>query len=498
MLKFPQASLSRYIIALLTVASALIVTLLLGTTIMPQPIVLFLIAVMLFLAAVMISAWHGGLRPGLLALVFSALAIGHLFLPKVTSPTAGLSNALRMILLMAAGMPITLICAARKRAAQALRESEELHRITLSNISDAIFITDEKGFFTYICPNANVIFGYSEQEVEAFGNIARLLGEGWFDPDKLETAGEITNIEREITDKAGVRRVTLVNVKRVAIKKGAVLYTCREITERKRAEEEHARRIREQAARAEAEAANQAKDEFIAVVSHELRSPLNTMLGWAKLVRGGKLDEATVAHAIEVIERSARSQERLIEDLLDVSRIVAGTLRLDLRTIDLAPVIRAAVDDVSPTAEAKAIQLQVSFDSSVGPVSGDPDRLEQVVWNLLSNAVKFTPQGGRIDVRLARVESGIRITVSDTGKGIQAEFLPYVFDRYHQEDQNGARTHKGLGLGLSIVRRLVELHGGTVRADSRGEGRGATFTVTLPQVGELPEPTTIGASVDHI
>ena len=220
MLKFPQASLSRYVIALLTVASALIVTLLLGTTTIPQPTVLFLTAVMLFLVAVMISAWHGGLRPGLLALVSSALAIGYLFLPKVSSPTAGLSDALRIALLLVVGAPITLIGAARKRAEEALRESEELHRITLNNISDAVFITDKKGVFTYVCPNANVIFGYSQAEVEAFGNISRLLGEGWFDPQKLKTEGEITNIEREITDKAGTRHVTLVNVKRVSIREG--------------------------------------------------------------------------------------------------------------------------------------------------------------------------------------------------------------------------------------------------------------------------------------
>ncbi|HKE04968.1 MAG TPA: histidine kinase dimerization/phospho-acceptor domain-containing protein, partial [Blastocatellia bacterium] len=176
------------------------------------------------------------------------------------------------------------------------------------NISDAIFLTDGKGDFTYVCPNAHVIFGYSEPEVEAFGNICRLLGKGWFDPRKLEAAGEITNIEREITDKAGARHVLLVNVKRVAIKGATVLYTCREITQRKRAEEEHSQRIREQSARAEAEAANRAKDEFLAMVSHELRSPLNAMLSWAKLLHGGKLDEAAVTHAGEVIERNARSQ----------------------------------------------------------------------------------------------------------------------------------------------------------------------------------------------
>jgi PAS domain S-box-containing protein len=444
---------------------------------------------MLFFVAVVISARYGGLRPGGLALVFSALAIGYFSLPAASSLTDGLSAVLRIALFTVAALPISLVAAGRKRAEETLRESEELHRATLSKISDAVFLTDEKGDFTYICPNANVIFGYSEQEVEAFGNIARLLGEGWFDPHELDASGEIANIEREITDKTGTRRVTLVNVKRVAIKSGTVLYTCREITQRKRAEEEHAQRIREQAARAEAEAANRAKDEFLAVVSHELRSPLNAMLGWARLLHGGRLDEATGTHAVEVIERNARSQAQLIEDLLDVSRIVAGNLRLDLHTIDLAPVIEAAVDDISPAAEAKDVRLRISLDPMAGPVLGDPGRLKQVVSNLLSNAVKFTPQGGSVEVRLTRAEAGVSITVSDTGKGIKAEFLPHIFDRYLQE---GQEANKGLGLGLNIVRRLVDLHGGTARAESRGEGQGATFTVTLPRAGALPESAPAG------
>ncbi|HEX5081807.1 MAG TPA: ATP-binding protein [Blastocatellia bacterium] len=482
MSKFFQSPLSRYGMAIVAVVSALILTLALGTSALLQPSLLFLVAVM-------ISAWYGGVRAGLLSVALSALAIGYFFLPPVYSLMAGLSDTLRIILFGVVAGPISLIISARKRFEERLRKSEELHRITLSNISDAIFLTDGKGDFTYVCPNVHVIFGYSESEVEAFGNIRRLLGKGWFDPHELETAGEIINIEREITDKVGARHVVLVNVKRVAIKDGTVLYACREITQRKQAEEEQTRRIREESARAEAEAANRAKDEFLAMVSHELRSPLNAMFGWARLLHDGKLNEATVMHAGEVIERNARSQAQLIEDLLDISRIVAGNLRLDLHEIDLATVIEAAVEDVSPAAEAKAIQIQTSLDPAAGPVLGDRCRLKQVVWNLLSNAVKFTPQGGSVDVRLARAESGARITVSDTGKGIKAEFLPHIFDRYRQEGQEAS---KGLGLGLNIVRSLVEAHGGTVQAESRGEGQGAAFTVTLPWAGALPEPTPDG------
>lgn len=478
MSKLSQSQLLHHGIALLAVALALTLSLLLGTAFLPQPNLLFLIAVL-------ISAWYGGLGPGLLALTLSVLTIGYFFLPPAYSLAIGLSDTLRIALFVAVAAPISLISSWLKRAEDDLRESEELHRITLSNISDAVFLTDGKGDFTYVCPNADVIFGYSEPEIMALGNISRLLGAGWFDPRQLEAVGEITNIEREITDKAGAHHITLVNVKRVAIKGGIVLYTCRDITQRKEAEEERAWRIREEAARTEAEAANRAKDEYLAMISHELRSPLTAMLGWAKMLRSGKLDATSAAHAVEVIERSVKSQERLIEDLLDISRIVAGKLSLDLHTIDLAPVIEAAVDEISPAAEAKAIHLRVSLDPTVEPVLGDAARLKQVILNLLSNAVKFTPQGGSVEVRLARAESGAAITVSDTGKGVKAEFLPHIFERYRQESKGAS---KGLGLGLNIVHSLVQLHGGTAQAESRGEGQGATFTITLPRAGATLEP----------
>jgi signal transduction histidine kinase len=255
----------------------------------------------------------------------------------------------------------------------------------------------------------------------------------------------------------------------------------RDAAERKKAEEERVQLLREQAARAEAEAANQAKDEFLAMVSHDLRAPLGAMLGWTVLLRKRKLDERSAARALETIERNARSQARLIEDLMDISRIVAGKLRLDFRPVDLTSVIEAAVNAVSPSAHAKAIQFRLRLDQAAGPVSGDPDRLEQIMCNLLSNAVKFTPAGGRVEVRLERTEADLRIIVSDTGKGITAELLPYIFDRFHQGSGSGAQARNGLGLGLTIVRHLVELHGGKVSAESRGEGQGATFTVTLPR-----------------
>lgn len=228
------------------------------------------------------------------------------------------------------------------------------------------------------------------------------------------------------------------------------------------------------------ERANQAKDEFLATVSHELRTPLNAMMGWATILRRGGLDEPTTAHALEVVERNARSQAQLIEDLLDVSRIISGKLRLDAVPVRLAQVVNAAVDVVHPAADAKGVRLEVVLDSLPGLVLGDPGRLQQVFWNLLANAVKFTPDGGRVWIRLRQLNSHVEIAVSDSGQGISREFLPFVFDRFRQADGSLARRHGGMGLGLAIVRHLVELHGGTVSAFSAGRDSGSTFTVNFP------------------
>jgi signal transduction histidine kinase/CheY-like chemotaxis protein len=240
----------------------------------------------------------------------------------------------------------------------------------------------------------------------------------------------------------------------------------------------------------EAEEASRLKDEFLATVSHELRTPLNAVLGWTQLLCDGRLDEAHRAQAYEVIQRSARSQAQLIEDLLDVSRILSGKLRLEVRPTDLNDVIQAALHSVQPAADNRGVRLQKVLDPRAGLVAGDFDRLQQVVWNLLSNAIKFTPHGGRVLVRLSRVNSHTEIVVEDTGQGIAPEFLGFVFDRFRQADGGSARRHGGLGLGLAIVRHLVELHGGTVRADSAGEGQGASFTVAIPLIGVHALPAT--------
>lgn len=246
--------------------------------------------------------------------------------------------------------------------------------------------------------------------------------------------------------------------------------------------------VREKAAREEAEEANHLKDEFLATVSHELRTPLTAILGWSNMLLAGSLNDEARDRALDIIHRNAQSQNQLISDLLDVSRIISGKLRLDLRTVELSPIIEAAVEATRPAAEAKGVRLNTSLDPHAGPVNGDADRLQQVVWNLLTNAIKFTPEGGRIEVESKIAGARVEVTVRDTGIGVAPEFLPHIFDRFRQADPGTNRIHGGMGLGLSIVRQLVELHGGAIRAESQGEGKGATFTVSLPFVKTEQEP----------
>ncbi len=265
---------------------------------------------------------------------------------------------------------------------------------------------------------------------------------------------------------------------------GSKLTLAAVVAERRRAEEERRQLLQaEHAARADAEEANRAKDQFLATLSHELRTPLNAMLGWATLLRSGQLDTPTQARALEAIERNVRLQTKLINDLLDVSRIVTGKLSIERQPVELAPVVEAAVEAVRPTAAARSILLEVSMDRATGRVFGDAARLQQIVANLVSNAVKFTDARGRVRVRLERRGERVELRVSDTGKGIAPELLPRIFERFHQAESASTRSHGGLGLGLAIVRQLVALHGGRVSAESPGVGQGSTFTVELPAAG---------------
>ncbi|MCP6760522.1 MAG: ATP-binding protein [Fischerella sp. CENA71] len=285
----------------------------------------------------------------------------------------------------------------------------------------------------------------------------------------------INNNQQSTTNKQ-----TAYDIRAVKFGDGVVV-TWRDTTERRQVEEERKQLIRqEQAAREEAEKANRLKDEFLAVVSHELRTPLNSMLGWAQILKNRKLNEAIATKALETIERNAKQQKKLIEDILDVSMIIQDKLRLELQPLYLVPIVHAAIEDIQPQAQAKSIQIESMLSPFISPVMGDAERLQQIVSNLLSNAIKFTPPTGQVQVWLEQIDSLAQITVTDTGQGISSEFLPYVFDRFRQADGTTTRKYGGLGLGLAIVHHLVELHHGHVYATSEGIGQGATFKVQLP------------------
>ena len=370
-----------------------------------------------------------------------------------------------------------------------LRSSEIRYRRLFESARDGILILDAANRkITDVNPFMVEFLGYSHDEF-----LGKELWEIGLFKDKdesqaafreLQESGYIRYEDMPLETRGGVRR-EVEFISNVYRENGYHVIQCniRDITERKHLEAEREQLLaRAQAAQTEAERANQLKDEFLATLSHELRTPLTALVGWAEMLGNPKLDPVTTLRAIEVIRRNARMQVQMIDDLLDVSRIITGKLRLSVHPVDLGTIIIAAVDGMRPAAEAKEIRLQLQLDSPAGQVSGDPDRLQQVAWNLISNAIKFTPRGERVIVRLERVESHIEFTVSDTGKGIAPEFLPHVFDRFRQADATPTRAHGGLGLGLAIVRQLVELHGGTVRVDSAGEGQGSTFTVSLPLV----------------
>jgi two-component system CheB/CheR fusion protein len=368
-----------------------------------------------------------------------------------------------------------------------LRRSEMRYRRLFEAARDGVLLMDPA---TRKVLDANPfmtdLMGYTRDE---------LRGKELFEIGLLENAEASRAAFRELQEKSFIRFESLPletkTGERLEVEIVANLYhedaekivqcNIRDITGRKQAEEERERLLtREQQARQEAEEANRLKDEFLATLSHELRTPLNSISGWANLLFRGGLDEQAAVRAIENIARSARAQNQIISDLLDVSRIISGKLLFEVSAVDLSSVVEAALETVRPAAEAKGVELRLSVDSMAGPVSGDAERLQQVVWNLLTNAVKYTPRGGHVETRLEREGTQAAIIVSDTGEGISPDFLPYVFARFRQADGTTTRKHGGLGLGLAIVRHLVEAHGGRVSASSEGVGQGATFTVRLP------------------
>jgi len=366
-----------------------------------------------------------------------------------------------------------------------LSKSEERFRTLCACSPLGIYVADVEGRCTYINPRCQAICGLTLEEslAEVWQREVHPEDRDRVVADWLAWIKESQEYSNEFR-LAGSENVRWIHVQSSPMfsdlgKLIGHVGTVRDITDRKQAEEERGRLIREQVARQEAERANQMKDEFLAILSHELRTPLNAILGWSRLLRVKKFDEETIDKALETIERNAKSQAQLIEDILDVSRILRGKLNLNKHPIRLESVIELAIDSLQPLAEEKSIVLELTSSPNVGEVIGDFDRLQQIVWNLLSNAIKFTQEEGKVEVRLESVGDEAQIQIIDNGIGIEPDFLPYVFDRFRQADSSTTRSYGGLGLGLAIVRHLVEQHGGKVDAENN-PGEGAKFTVALP------------------
>ncbi|GAB4377502.1 MAG: response regulator [Elainellaceae cyanobacterium] len=501
-----------------------------------------------FLAAVMISCWYGGLGPGLLATMLSTVFSEYFFLFPLYSLASTPGNLFKQLYFISIAFLICFLTT-RMRSAQhraeiharavekhqallqqnqeILWQSEERYRLLVEGVTDyAILMLDPDGNIVSWNTGAERILGYQEEEIvgQPFAQI--------FTPESIQQDRPRQILQEAVTQGWSTEHRWHIR------KDGTQIWTycvvaplwgeahnlrgfskiMQDITARKQHEEERDRLLRrEQAAREEAEAANRSKDEFLAILSHELRTPLTMILGWIGMLRTGRLDESRTELALETIQRNSNLQMLLIEDLLNISRIIRGDLVLNCHVVDLAEAIQAAIDVMQPAADSKEIQLefildpaslkgrsQEALDQSAFQTWGDSERLQQVMCNLLSNAIKFTPEGGQVEIRLEAVtdEQALvtgqepdqqpitdyrlpithyaQITVTDTGIGISADFLPHVFDRFRQADSTSTRLYKGLGLGLAIVRHLVELHEGTVQAESPGEGQGTTFRVRLP------------------
>jgi PAS domain S-box-containing protein len=377
-----------------------------------------------------------------------------------------------------------------KQVERRLREQAEM----LDLAQDAIFAWEMGGAISYWNRAAEEIYGYTQEEAigrvthelletQAVGGVNALL-------DLLRLSGRW---EGELRHRTKGGREIIVDSRLALIElngQRVVLESNRDITERKWVERERERLLEsENAARREAEHANRAKDEFLALLSHELRTPLTPMLGWTRILRKRQVRQEDYDSALEKLERAVEAEIKLVGDLLDVSRIITGKMTLNLQTLDLRATVKAAVEMALSSAEAKEIDLVIETGEEEAPVAGDPDRLQQVVSNLISNAIKFTPPGGRVETLMERAGGRVRLIVKDTGRGISPEFLPHIFERFRQADSSVTRAHDGLGLGLSIARRLVELHGGNISAESGGEGRGSTLTVEIPLAINRREPS---------
>jgi PAS domain S-box-containing protein len=446
---------------------------------------------MLFYAVVAVTAVFSGVRPAIAAVIVATPIVNLTFLEAPGSFAA--SDIVNDVGFAAVCAVIIALAARAVRGERRERAQREWCEVTLKSVGDGVIVTDAERRVLTLNAIAEQLTGWKEAEAlqrpiaEIFAIVNEKTRAEVENPiDRVFREGKVAGLANHTVLISRSGRETPIDDSGAPIWSedgsvvGAVL-VFRDVTEGYEAERQRASLLdAERAARTEAQAANRAKDEFLAVLSHELRTPLNAILGWTQVAQAGGAS-ADPSRALEVIERNARRQARLIEDVLDMSRIVSGRLGLELAPVNLGNVVDAAIETVRPLVDAKSLKLLLDGDCG-GTVLGDAQRLQQVLWNLLSNAVKFTPPGGRIDVLLERRDPMCAITVRDTGDGIAPEFLPLVFERFRQEDTGTSRRYGGLGLGLTIVRHLVEMHGGTVSARSPGPGQGASFTVQLPLV----------------
>lgn len=469
-----------------------------------------------FIAAVTISSWYGGLGPGLLATILSTLLSEYFFFPDLYTSGMTLTNLGRIVYFISVAVLIcalnALLRSAQRRAEahfrearrnqdlllqnqERLRQSEERYRLLIEGVTDyAIFMLSPSGEIVSWSAGAEQLLGYSEAEIlgQPFARIftPEAIRQGL--PEKALELSATQGFSRE--NRWHIRKdgsqfwahCVMSPLRDEAENLRGFSKIMQDITARTQAERERNQLLyQEQAARIEAESANRSKDEFLAILSHELRTPLTAIVGWLGMIRAGLLDQPKTESALETVERNANLQLQLVEDLLDVSRMIRGDLGLNFSQINFMKVLTAAIEVMEPVADTKAIQLRTIVHSAPSiDLWGDADRLQQVILNLLSNAIKFTPNGGQVTIQLDLLEIEdqplVQFQVQDTGIGISADFLPYVFERFRQADSTSARSHKGLGLGLAIVQYIVQQHCGTIQVNSPGEGQGTTFTVKLP------------------
>lgn len=392
----------------------------------------------------------------------------------------------------------------RQRAEEILQQTDNMLRAVVNASPIAIITLNADGRVMTWNPAAKEIYGWDAEEIiDQQLPVISLDEQEIFERNFHSALHDqiVNNLEMQHHTKKGTAiniSISLAPLHNAQNQPYAVVVTAIDITKRKQIEAERFSLLqREQAARAHAEAASRLKDEFLAVLSHELRTPLNAILGWIKLLRKGHLEQATVNRALEVIDRNTAFQVQMIEELLDLSRIIQGKLKLEIHPVNLASIVEATAETLRPAAEAKSVKVQLSLDdSNLSMIPGNANRLQQVCWNLLSNAIKFTPSGGQVTVRLQKVDAYAQLQVADTGIGISADFLPHVFEYFRQADASTTRSTGGLGLGLTISRHLVEMHGGTINAASLGEGQGAIFTVMLPLQSTQPKIEQAQAPLD--